>query len=144
VSDSVFVLTEGDYDEYTVRCACRTREDADELAKKAGLEVEEIPVYGPDLQQVERLFVSGVLRDGTTEWAMAEDISRELWPWELSQFDAPVKWSWQRHLQPYPSGELTVFGIDPGLVRRTFAEQSERILNDRDGKIRLFSFQGSR
>lgn len=136
----VYVISKGDYSDYSVLCACPTKKDADVIAKRMNedddvwggpVRVERLPVHTADVEKVAILRMRvNIWDDGTTTLESAS-VSHE-WPFDTVFDDPmPMKWRWVRApVHGGRGGRLEVSGTDHERVRRVFSDRRAMLLTD--------------
>lgn len=134
----MWAVSSGSYSDYRVLCACPTRKDAVEVARKvceagswhSDARVEEFMLVTAAVEQQPVLQLLVTLWDDGTEEGRREQVRNE-WPFD-SIFDVvPMSWRWVRApMHNNKGGRLEVEGTDHDLVRRTFSDKRAQILAD--------------
>lgn len=143
--ETVWVLSHGEYSDYRVMCACPSKDAAELLAARFNsttssydsASVEELPICGPDTQQVEILHVTANLWDNGKESETKTSI-RTVWPFaDFAGMPSAVSWRWVRApVHNSAGGRLDVEGVDHERVRKVFGERRAQILADETGQLR--------
>lgn len=146
MSETMFVVSHGEYSDYSVLCICRTKADAEAIVAKltAGNDenadpdvsyypdarVQEFPVCDGGVEPVAYLgMYAEIYDDGRT----AEDRARLTSEWPFG-WRAPlprVSWRWVRApVYAGKGGRLEVEGTDIERVRRVFSDRKAMLMTD--------------
>jgi len=138
MTDRVWIVSSGTYSDYRVHCAAPSKQAAYDIVdalnasdKWAEYFVEQVPVF----EKAERFTVYGleavILDDGTVKAEAVFD--REEWnvnPLHPERLQ-PVTVRWVRApVYKDRAGRLEVYGLDQGLVRKTFSDMKARLVAD--------------
>lgn len=147
MSDTIWVVSRGEYSDYSVLCACPTKKDAEKLAQRIrqpepnsfsydrDARVEELPMLTGAAEPKEVLHLTEtVWDDGTTEKHIER--TRLEWPWTTSGTPR-VAWRWVRApMHNGRGGRLEVHGVDHRAVRRTFSDRRAQLLAEDAFRLR--------
>ena len=131
MSGTVWMVTSGEYSDYSVSCVCATKADAEEVADRLNrsevrhaymrYRVEDVPLVTPGDVRV-HIALHVIFRDGEThEWTLThtefgdEGSRPESFAYELGE------------------SHVHVWGTDHGRVRKVFSERVARMIADREG-----------
>lgn len=144
----IYVLSRGEYSDYSVLCACPNKEQAEQLAARYNadkseyhsdqVEVEELWVFGEQTQKLETLLLQTELFDNGTEKPKDPQV-RAVWPFDdwSNAAKIPVQWRWVRAPMYHDKGgRLEVRGYDHERVRKVFSDRRAAILADETGLLR--------
>jgi hypothetical protein len=133
----VYVISSGEYSDYSVLCACPSKEDAETLVSRMNAAggspyrgdcvVEELAMLPADAQQVEILHMSVTLWD---DGRQADEHQHRQVEWPLGYY-VPVRWRWVRApMHRDKGGRLEVSGTDHERVRKVYGDRRALLLSD--------------
>lgn len=133
---TIWVVAAGAYSNYSVLCACQTKQDAEALVARMVAETDNggwysdaraecLPVVTGDVEKIVLLTKSTDLFDNGDEIAR-EDRRESVWPFDSANACA---WSWTRSSTP-DRGHLNVRGFDHERVHKVFSERRAMLIAD--------------
>lgn len=142
-TEGVWVVSAGEYSDYSVLCACPSKVDAEAVAEKVRSDsdmmsrdahVEWLPIATADVEKVAVLRMSTEIYDDGREYVGEHHVAGR-WPFdELFEGEMqPVVWRWVRapiHEHAGGGGRLEVYGTDHELVRKVYSDRRAMYLTD--------------
>lgn len=139
MTELVYVVACGEYDDYRVVCVAPTQVDAEAIVKKLRRNrrfddprVETLPVFDRTVKkQRVHQFTVNIWDNGTQsdEYEVVESV----WPFNSWQYTGRLHWRWVRapyHDQLGGGGRLDVQGTDGELCAKVFGEKRAQLVAD--------------